>query len=187
MIYFGTNLLAVTALVVGICAGWYSAQAHKGATGIVKERMDLMTKIGKSTRTVDLMMTGKSGYDAEKFIAAVRSIKSHSGDAMTRLFPKDSLQHPTLAKPSIWTDWDAFKAEADRLNVFAEALEWVASNSPQAVSAEGRGSAMGAGPPVEADGYPASKHVRHLPPHMIFGYIKKMCGSCHDKFRNRKP
>lgn len=187
MTYFGTKLAAAAALTAIICAGWSVAHAHKGATGIVKERMDLMTKIGKSTRTVDLMMTGKSGYEAEKFMAAVRSIKSHSGDAMTRLFPKDSLQHPTLAKPSIWTDWDAFKAEADRLKVFAEALEWVASNNPQAISAEGRGSAMGAGPPVEADGYPASKHVRHLPPHMIFGYIKKMCGSCHDKFRKRKP
>lgn len=187
MTRFGTVCLAAIAFAALTVCVFSHAEAHKGATGVVKDRMELMKKLGKNAKTIDLMMAGKIGYEAGAFKAAVAAMKSHSGDAMTRLFPKDSLQHPTEATAKIWADWDKFKAEANRLHAYADALEWIAKNNAQAVSTEGRGSAFGAGPPEQADGYPANETVRHLPPHMIFNYMKKMCRTCHDTFRTQKP
>ena len=187
MTRFGTVGLAVLASAALAIFVLPPANAHKGATGVVKDRMELMKKLGKSAKTIELMMAGKIGYEAGAFKAAVAAMKAHSGDAMTRLFPKDNLQHPTEATAKIWTDWESFKTEANRLHAYADALEWIAKNNAQAVSTEGRGSAFGAGPPEQADGYPATETVRHLPPHMIFNYMKKMCRTCHDTFRKQKP
>ena len=49
-------------------------------------------------------------------------IQSHSGEALTKLFPEHSIEGPSEAKPEIWTDWEEFSELAKQLDVFAAGL-----------------------------------------------------------------
>ena len=74
MTYFGTYRFAAAALAVALCASWPAAQAHKGATGIVKERMDLMTNISKRLKLVVQMIRGKRPFDGNAVAVASTAI-----------------------------------------------------------------------------------------------------------------
>ena len=88
------------------------ARAHSEASGIVKERMDAMKTMGKAIKTLAKMISGETAYDPATARELATDIGRHGGDAMTRLFPNGSLQHPTEALPVIWTDWNRFSALA---------------------------------------------------------------------------
>lgn len=72
--------------------------AHSGATGIVKERMDSMSAMGKTVKGLAAMMRGDVDYDANAVRNGAATIRSHAGNALTRLFPKGSLGHKSEAK-----------------------------------------------------------------------------------------
>ena len=55
------SLITASVLIVGT-----TLNAHENATGIVKERMLLMEKLGKSMKALALIMTGRAPYDTEK-------------------------------------------------------------------------------------------------------------------------
>ena len=74
------------------------------------------------------MMRGAQPYDADAVSEAAGIIRSHAGDALTDLFPEGSLNHPSEAKPDIWTDWSEFEALATRLADVATGLEMAAGN-----------------------------------------------------------
>lgn len=75
--------------------------AHGGATGIVKERMDLMASVGKSMKTVTEMFQSAKPYNAEQVSAAARLIGTHGGEQTTKLFPEGSINGPSEALPAI--------------------------------------------------------------------------------------
>ena len=116
---------AAAIAVVGLAAG---AIAHTGATGVVKERMAAMESIGASMKSLNAMMRGRESYDAERVRALALSIEGHGGDALTKLFPDNSLQHPTEARPEIWSDWNRFSALAEQLSAYSSALAKAADN-----------------------------------------------------------
>ena len=135
------------------------ALAHSGATGIVKERMDLMGDVGKATKSIGLMIKGEQPYYAERVAILARQIAASGGDAMTKLFPKGSIMGPTEARPEIWTDWQRFaemsKALSDRATALAEGAENArdgGANSPKA----------------------------------LFAAMAETCKSCHQDFRIKK-
>lgn len=107
--------LAVTAILI------MPANAHKGATGVVKERMDLMSSLGKTMKSLNAMARGKTDYDHVAVKGAAEQILLQSKQ-MQSMFPEGSNQMPSVAKPEIWTRPGEFKALANALGTEAEKL-----------------------------------------------------------------
>jgi len=124
-------------------SGVATASAHGGATGIVKERMDAMDAMGKVMKLLSAMMRGETGYDAAAVREGAIILQSHSGDALTKLFPEGSDHDPSEAEPEIWSNWPEFVQYSDKLNLFAVALSEAAGNGLS--NREGQSGMMGQG------------------------------------------
>ena len=97
------------------------ALAHKGATGVVKERMDLMDLQAKQMKMLNAMAKGKKPFDAAKAAHAARDI-SLTTRKIPEMFPKGTDAPPSEARPEIWEDWDNFIGDAEAAAKAAEAL-----------------------------------------------------------------
>ena len=97
------------------------AAAHENATGVVKERMDLMEDQKGAMKIIGDMAKGKVPFDAEKAAEAARVIEVTAGK-IPELFPEGTAGYPSEAKPEIWTHWDEFVGDADGLAVAAKSL-----------------------------------------------------------------
>lgn len=147
---------AVIALAAVAFGGASVALAHEGATGVVKERMELMKSLGAATKELAAMMRGKRDYDADRVRELAERIAGHGGTAMTEKFPEGSLDKPSRATPEVWEDWDEFAELASELTLRAEALAQMASES-------------GDTPPMSA-----------------FRDVVRNCSVCHKGFREEK-
>ncbi len=161
------------------------AVAHKGATGVVKQRMDVMKSFGDAMKAIKKMLDGEMTYDAAKVRKAAGVIKAHGGEALTKLFPKGSLQKPTEAKPEIWQNWTEFEADATRLKDYAEALEVVAARKSEEAEASGMIATM-KGSDITEGGWPSAAELKQMPPQAVFMALGKTCKSCHESFRQKK-
>jgi cytochrome c556 len=97
------------------------ALAHEKATGVVKERMDLMDSQKDAMKVIGNMAKGKTPFDAAKAAEAARHIET-TAQKIHGLFPEGSTGHPSDAKPEIWSRWDEFTGDADKLHTAAETL-----------------------------------------------------------------
>ena len=112
------KIVAAT-LVAVLCAS--IALAHSGATGVVKERMDGMTALAASMKSLAAM--AKSGeVDAEHIESISRDLKAHAGQGMLDRFPEGSLPEVSEASPAIWKDWEKFEGLAFELETLAVEL-----------------------------------------------------------------
>jgi len=119
--------LRAVCVALGVAAIASGALAHSGATGIVKERMDGMTALATSMKS--LVGMSKSGeINLANVVEAAKVIQSHSGDAMTTRFPEGSLPKVSEATPAIWTDWDRFSKIAQDLHDAASLMEDAAAS-----------------------------------------------------------
>lgn len=134
--------------------------AHKGATGVVKERMDQMGEIAKSMKAMGAMFKGAAPYDADTVAKLSRKIAGFGGERLTAVFPADSLQHPSEARPTVWSDWDRFSDLAEKMTVAANALAEGADNERDATAANS--------------------------PDALFRELATTCKSCHQDFRIKK-
>lgn len=156
--------------------------AHGGATGIVKERMDLMVDMKDEVKKVSAIFKGQREYDADLIRRAASLIEQHSGEAMTRLFPAGSLDKHTEAKPVIWEEWQRFQELADEQIRLARQLHAAADNQgpdqEEADSASMMGtSSMMAAAPTESDTQTAGQ---------AFKALADNCAACHKRFRLEK-
>lgn len=111
----------------------FSATAHSGAMGVVKERMEVMDNIGKDMKKMKAMIKGKEVFNSIEFSKRAKSINMATGK-IPKLFPEGSLQEPTEALPSIWKEWDLFSSLADRLANESNKLQDIAqSNDRRAI------------------------------------------------------
>ena len=110
------------------------AWAHSGATGVVKERMQLMKDIARDTKALGLAFKGTTPYDPVEIAAAAERISEHAGDRLTALFPAGSNDHPSEASSEIWTNWTRFSEIADDLRVSARRLVGTASSGQTATA-----------------------------------------------------
>jgi cytochrome c556 len=112
------------------------ALAHEGATGIVKERMDAMEAMGRELNAI------RRSIDANRNLASIAQraeIIRRTGERLPELFPPNSLNPPTGAKPAIWQEWDRFQSLALQLREVSGALVSAAkAGDPNAVSARYR-------------------------------------------------
>jgi cytochrome c556 len=99
-------LLAVSAgLILSV-----SAFAHKGATGIVKERMD---NFKASQLALKQVLAASKRNDFEGIVPLANQIKDWA-EIMPTKFPSGSDGPPSEAAPAIWTDFEGFKSAAKK-------------------------------------------------------------------------
>jgi cytochrome c556 len=122
---------AIASLLVA--ATGLAAFAHSGATGIVKERMELMKGIAAQMKTVARMIKGERAFDAEKAVSAARTIADHA-ERIPEKFPENSIKGMSEATPAIWENWDEFVAITDELKTKADALSAAAEAAPDAAA-----------------------------------------------------
>jgi cytochrome c556 len=113
------NPFVAAALLLGAITSL--ALAHEGATGVVKERMDLMKGQQKHMKLIGDMAKGKTGFDAAKAAKAARDL-GQSTHRIPELFPKGSGGHPSEALDAVWTDWDRFTEDAKKAEASANDL-----------------------------------------------------------------
>ena len=112
--------------------------AEKGATGVVKERMDLMETQKDAMKVIGAMAKGEAPFDSAKAGAAATEIKSTAAEIVD-LFPEGTVGPPSEAKPEIWTQWDKFTADAEALETAATALETALADGVSGVEGEIQG------------------------------------------------
>ncbi|MBG6145767.1 cytochrome c [Roseibium album] len=187
-------ILVSGALVV---SGVAAALAHGGATGIVKERMDAMSALGKAIKSLSAMMRGETAYDAAAVRKNAEVLQSHSGEALTKLFPEGSIKGPSEAKPEIWSNWQEFADISGQLELFATALGEAADNGLSEPGAGGgmmgqsgmmgQGSMMGEGTMMGDPSHMQNPELlAQMPVQGLFAMTAQTCSSCHTKFRIEK-
>ena len=112
-----TTLCAITALALSLSSP-PSALAHKGAMGIVKERMDKFEASEKATKRIKRALsrgdTAMVMYEAELLVSWANKMESY--------FPENSNQAPSEAKDEIWLQWDDFVSAIQSFDSATQAL-----------------------------------------------------------------
>ena len=84
----------------------------------------------------------RRSIDANRNLASIApraEIIRQTGERIPALFPPNSLNPPTAAKPAIWQEWDRFQSLAGQLGEASGALASAArTGDPNAVSARYR-------------------------------------------------
>lgn len=193
------NYAAIAGIAVSVSLAG-GVWAHSGAKGVVKERMDGMMAMSKAVKTITPLMRGKVDYDAARVRDFAAMLKTHSGEAMTRLFPEGTGAAPSVAKPAIWENWQTFEALADRLDILAEGLSLAADNGVSggggaSASMMGGGAMMGGqtmmgGGTMMGTGAkmaePGLEQLAEMPADAVFQQVGQTCAACHTKFRAEK-
>ena len=121
-------LLAVSAgLLLSV-----AAFAHKGATGIVKERMD---NFKASQVALKQILAASKRNDFEAIVPLANQIKNWA-EIMPTKFPSGSDGPPSEAAPAIWTDFEGFKSAAKENFEAARSLEVTALNGEAKATAK---------------------------------------------------
>ena len=107
-----------------------SALAHKGAMGIVKERMDKFEASEQATKRIKQAIsrgdTAVVTAEAEILVSWAREMESY--------FPENSNQSPSEAKDEIWLQWDDFVGAIQSFDNAAQTLvEAAATEDPRAI------------------------------------------------------
>ena len=85
-----------------------AALAHSGATGIVKERMDMFKKSQNNLKAIKAHIGSE---DYESIVKLAEEIRDWAVK-MPDYFPEGSNEKPSEASPTIWSDFDGFKNAA---------------------------------------------------------------------------
>ena len=194
------NTRAILA-VAGVVATTVSVFAHGGATGIVGERMMGMMMLSEQVKLLTPMLAGNGSADPIAVSKAASMIEMHGGPAMTKLFPADSTEGPSDARPEIWQRWQEFSEYADQLSTLAAELR-LSAIAPEtgAVAVEQPRPAtvadeweeldvavlLGIAPDPETIDKMATGSINNAAlrrPATIFADITATCSSCHASFR----
>ena len=131
---------------------------HSGATGIVKERMDLMKSMGDASKVIGDMVKRKRPLDADEIRILADGLRQHAAQ-VPDLFPdtRDSREgHATEAKPAIWSRWEEFRTLSIDLERESAKLSEIAINGDE-------------------------KAIRKQ-----YVAVAKTCRGCHKEFRRPK-
>ncbi len=151
-----TTAMASLALTVVVVGGASLVNAHGGAKGVVKERMDLMKGMADAMKVMGPMFKGEAPFQPE-IVAEKAAYLAEHADKIPHLTPEGSNEHPSEALPAIWQDWDRYVAEATLLGEEGAKLVAIAKNG------------------ADLDETRAQ-----------FVRVSKTCGTCHDDFRKPK-
>ena len=109
------------------------ALAHIGATGIIKERMDMFKKNQGNLKAI------KSHIGSEDYGSIIKLADEIRDWAvkMPEYFPEGSNEKPSVASPAIWLDFDGFKNEAMKNETAAKQLIAAAKAEDQKAVVDG--------------------------------------------------
>lgn len=121
-----TALGLAIVLAIGSVEPW----AHSGATGIVKQRMDAMSAMSKTMKSIAGMIKGQSPFEPELIPPGTDGLIRHALEIPT-LFPdsEHSRDGATEALPAVWQRWSRFVALSRRLEQEARDLKAAAQSS----------------------------------------------------------
>jgi len=128
-----TATIALCALA--IAAACLPSAAHDHATGVVKERMDMMEVMAKRLKAI------RERIDAKRDLAAIKTdAEAIAAQAphLVHLFPPDSTQKPTDARGAIWQNWSDFERKATALETQSRKLASTSADDLPALSAQSR-------------------------------------------------
>ena len=96
------------AFTIATLGGFGAALAHSGATGIVKERMDMFKRSQKNLKAIKSHIRGEDYSSIAQLADEIRewAVK------MPEYFPEGSNIKPSEASPKIWEDFSGFKRAA---------------------------------------------------------------------------
>ena len=135
-----------------------SAASHTGATGIVKERMDNMSSMGKALGAVADMFKGKRKFEP-KVVSQTGDILIEHSKSLVSLFPNTKASRGSVhseALPAVWEKNDEFLNLVKSLEEKARILKLVAAGGDL-------------------------KTIK-----VAFGQTAKVCSACHEDFRKKK-
>ena len=121
----------------------------------IKYRQGVFTAQQWNMQIMNRMVKGDMPYDKAEFSKRAQNLAELSNMFYEGFLIKDSDIGDTKAKPEIWTSMDKFKAGSDKLVSEAAKLVLVSQGSD-------------------------IKAIRTQ-----FGDTQKVCGACHDNFRNK--
>ena len=103
-----SRYIMLIVLTIATLGGLGSALAHSGATGIVKERMDMFKRSQKNLKAIKSHIRDKDYGSIAKLADEIRewAVK------MPEYFPEGSNIKPSEASPKIWEDFSGFKGAA---------------------------------------------------------------------------
>jgi len=168
------------------------AIAHGGATGIVKERMDLMKAMGEDMTLISDMIHGKKPYDAAAVREAAEAIAARGGDKIVSGFPEGTGHAPSEALPTVWQQPDRFRALAEDVTTYATALAEAADNPRHMSGAASMGAMMGGTGDTGGmmgmmdGGTPDMAALAAGAPEPAFMALADTCSACHETFRAEK-
>ena len=107
--------------------------AHSGATGIVKERMDMFKKNQGNLKAIKSHIRSEDYGSIIKLADEIRdwAVK------MPEYFPEGSNEKPSEASPAIWTDFYDFKRAAMKNEMAAKQLITAAKAEEQKAIVDG--------------------------------------------------
>lgn len=131
------TIVAAVCLVLALVVPVPSA-SHEHATGVVRERMEAMEKMGRTMKAITQRV--KQNRQLEKIPAEARDIQAMA-EKLTSWFPLGSDQHPSEAAPAIWTRWGEFEDRAKALGSASAALAGLEPGNAKAFADGVRGVA----------------------------------------------
>lgn len=173
------NKVILSAALIAIVAA-PMVHGHGEATGVVKERMDLMNELKQSMKTLGRMLKGEIPYDAGRASEAAAVLEAKGGEVLTKAFPKDSIHGPSEARPEIWQDWQRFESLAEKLRRYGDALKEAAGEGLRTAA-----GTMGVGgkKPINQ---PSGEQLTQMPAEKLFRMVGRTCSGCHEHFRVKK-
>jgi cytochrome c556 len=122
-------------MAIGLSGAAFAHEGHEHATGVVRERMELMTDMGQRLLAISKRL--RANKDLDRITPDARAIKELAGKIAAE-FPPGSTQFPTAAKPVIWQQWSDFTEKATKLEMEVEKLSTTSPTNGDALRAQFR-------------------------------------------------
>lgn len=151
------KLIFLVVILMSVVSLRLTVQAHEGAKGVVKQRMDAMKTMASSMKSLHAIATGKAKFDLEKVKTNTWAIRNVGGEKLLKMFPQGSVMFPSEAKPEIWENWPAYVNLVENLSQKLDAMDAVLSTA--VTRAEFYSTFMG---------------------------LSQTCSNCHKRFRAKK-
>jgi cytochrome c556 len=129
------KLIPISIVAAAIVSAALAHEGHEHATGVVRERMELMTDMGKRLLTISKRLRANKDFD--RIGPDAQAIEQLAG-RITSQFPPGSTQSPTAAKPVVWQHWDDFTEKAKKLQAEAEKLSKINLSDASALRSQFR-------------------------------------------------
>jgi cytochrome c556 len=134
-----TKFSLVSAIVLALSWTALAHEGHEHATGVVRERMELMTEMGRRLLAISKRL--RADKELDRIAPDARAIKEASGKIASQ-FPPGSTQVPTAAKLVVWQQWDDFSEKAKKLQIEAEKLSTISASDGDALRKQFRAVAF---------------------------------------------